>query len=644
MCGIAAILAAAPDPALPAQMAGMLARLAHRGPDDAAEWFAPDGRAALGQTRLSIVDLSPRGRQPMANEDGTLWLTFNGEIYNWRPLRAELEARGHRFRSDTDSEVLLHLFEEEGEAMLARLRGMFAFVLYDTRTARAFCARDRVGKKPLVYAEIVPEGGGEGAIVAGARVAIASEIPALWRQPGLHRGVSAEGLALYLLRHLRHVPDPWTLWRGLRRLPPAHAMTIAEGRIERIWCYWEPRFDPLETVSADAFLSRFDEAVDLRRLADVEVAALLSGGVDSSAVVQAMGALGSRGIRSYVLGRDAADDELPRARRAAELFATTHREVLFDAETHHDGFVELIARHGEPIALLPLVHAFRLCQAIRADGVKVVMTGHGADEVFFGYSGHLGQAAASRAAQSLPPFMRPIVRTLAGLMPGLPDQARHGALVLGHAPGDRRAALYRSEAERLWPTILRPEARPDPAALIGAWLSVMPGAAPPAAYIDEAMVIALLSENAPSVTIAGDLPAMAAGVETRAPFLDHELLEYAFRIPWQAKLGAAKGPGDLKRFLKGALRGRLPEEILTAEKRGFGFNIQEAELLRGAWRGRVEAAFAAFDDLDGMIEPAAAERALAGLDGPPEVARSAGQTVLKLYALQLALGMAKEAA
>jgi len=619
MCGIAGIATRRPDSGLGDEIARMTATLRHRGPDDESHWLAPDGCVTLGHTRLSIVDLSPRGRQPMSNEDGTLWLSFNGEIYNWRELRAALEAGGHRFRSDSDSEVILHLWEEIGEDALLRLRGMFAFLLYDTRTGRLTAARDRIGKKPLAYAAW--EGG----------VALGSEIPSLLALPQIDRALNTDALALYLVDSLRHIPDPWTIYRGIHRLPPGHAMTVEAGTVSRIWRYWEPPLDSRETTPAQV-AEVFDDAVALRKEADVEVAALLSGGVDSSAVVQSMTAAGADNLRTYALGRDADDDELSRARAMAARIGTRHKEVLFDPDRHHDGLEELLTRHGEPIALLPLVHTLQLCRAIQADGIKVVLTGHGADELFYGYSSHLQQALISLIERLSPDLLRPLWAALSKLTP-LPKNLRLAALVLSRPPGERRAALMQRAAAAIWPDLLTPDNRPDPARLAYDWARHLPIGDRPSAYIDEAALTALLSENAHSVTIAGDLPAMAASIETRSPFLDHEVVDLALRTPFMAKVASLRDPGRLKWILKQALRGRVPDELLFAPKRGFGMNVQERDLLTGPWRARVDAAFADFDDLGGALDATAARRFWQELQDRP-TARVA-QIVFKLYVVQL---------
>lgn len=606
MCGIVALFRKTPDTDLPRLLRRMLGIQAHRGPDATGQWFDPEGRIGLGHNRLAIVDLSPAGNQPMASADGRLQLTFNGEIYNWRALRHELEAKGRRFRSDSDTEVILHLYEEHGVELLHKLRGMFAFALWDARAQRLFVARDRLGKKPLILGE------------STAGLVVASEIPTARLWPGLDLAVDPTALGLYLLRNLRNVPEPWTFWKGLRRLPPGHALIAEDGKVVKQWRYWQPRFDT-RPVSTEEVRAVFDEAVGLRRIADVEVAALLSGGVDSSGICQAMVAQGTDGLRTYALGRDADDEELARAKAMAERLGTRHKSFVFEPERFHDHHAHLIRSFGEPIALLPLAHAYELCQQIRDDGVKVVMTGHGADELFYGYTGYLRQARLTDALAFMPPLLRPLARAAAHLLPSGP--LRDAALVAGHPPGARKAALYAAEAAAA------PFA-PVSGDAVKHWLSTWMQA-PPSAYIDESAVIGLMHENLHSVQIAGDLPAMAASIECRCPFLDHELVELAWATPYRSKVEN----GRLKAILKDALRGRVPDELLNAPKRGFGYHIQEAEVLSGPWKPRVDAAFAELDDLGGLIDRKAAAALKQRFDAKPDPASA--QLVAKLYAISL---------
>ena len=614
MCGIGGVFTREPLPDIDNAVQFMARVQSHRGPDLQATFITPDRRSALSHDRLSIVDLSPAADQPLTDETGALQLVCNGEIYNHRALRAELEAKGHRFRSHSDCEVILHLYQEHGEELLPKLRGMYAFILLDTVNHTVFAARDRLGKKPLVYAE------------TDRGVAMASELPALRAFEGIDWSVSPESLGLFLLRNVRHIPDPMTFYRGVRRLNPGHAMTIARGRITRIWKYWHPEYK-YDEPSIEQLLAVFDEAVALRRIADVEVAALLSGGVDSSAIVQATIAQGSKGIRTYAMGRDADDEELVRARRVAKLLGTDHREFYFDADREHAQYEELLAIHGEPIMLLPLAFAYELCRNIRADGIRVVLAGHGADETFYGYSGHENLAMISRFLPFVPALARPMLSTLAQRMPDR-SAAREAMLVAASAPGDRKAALYRDEATTLWKLLLTP-LESTPQQVIGAWLETwMNGNAPPY-YIDEASIIGLMHENSHSVTIAGDLPAMAASVEVRCPFLDQELVEMAWRIPFWKKTERTSDHSRNKKILKVALAGRLPHDVLYAPKRGFGYHIQEESVLRGPWKRQVDAEFADLHDLGGWLNRDAARNLKRDFDAQRSVPAI---LIAKLYA------------
>lgn len=620
MCGIGAVIgfeASGHDPVALAE--GLVACLAHRGPDASRVQVAASG-VVLAHARLSIIDLSAAGTQPLGNEDGTVWVVCNGEIYNHEALREELIVRGHRFSSRSDSEVLVHLWEEYGRRMLDRLSGMFAFVLVDARSGDILVARDRLGKKPVVYA------------ATAHGVAIASEIPALRGIPGIDWSTDPEAVALYLLRNLRHIPDPWTMYRGVRRLPPGHAMLIRGGRIVEQWRYWHPVFAP-RAMSPDDLLAQFDAAVRARLVADVEIGALLSGGVDSTAIIDSMRRQGATEIRTYALGRDADDEELVRARRMAEKFGTRHTEVWFDADRHHDHLELMLRRHGEPIMLLPLGHAYELFTHIRDDGLRVVMTGHGADEVFYGYDGHRRTATLTNLLRAMPAIAAPLAGTAAGLF-RRGTAAREALLVAGAPAGHRKARLYADELVTLLGSVLtgdaaRPAAQLDFDGWFGTWFDT---GSVPEAYVDEAAILGLFHENAHSVTIAGDLPAMAASVEVRCPFLDAGLVERGLQVPYAQKVGAGLRPTQAKLILKQALAARLPHDVLYAAKRGFGYHIQEKDLLLGAWRTRVDRVFHRPRSLDSLIDMVHVRSLWAQLQHGHGVS---AQLVAKLYALCL---------
>jgi asparagine synthase (glutamine-hydrolysing) len=582
----------------------------HRGPDGEAVWACPQRGIGLGHTRLAILDVSSAGAQPMHSADAALTIVFNGEIYNFAELRGRLEANGSVFRTRTDTEVLLEAYRHYGTDVLVHLRGMFAFAIFDAREDLLFCARDRVGKKPFVYCET--ESG----------FAFASEIPALLAFPESDRTLDREALAAMLLHNMRHIPDPHTAYRGIRRLRAGHALIARHGRIERVWRYWQPHADSGRSTP-QRLRTLLEEAIELRRVADVPVGALLSGGVDSSAIVALMQRQGGKPVRTYALGADPADEDLARARRMAALLGSEHKELYFEPERQLRSFRALLSAYGDPIMLLPLVHTYELCRAIREDGITVVLSGHGADELFCGYTGHLRVAFASRllgAAGALRPMLRALPPGSLGGLDGL----------LRAAKGDRKAALYR-RAETTWDGVVTAQARRHLQNLAADEARYWGSLTPSDTYIEESNFVALMMESTHSVTIAGDLPAMLASVEMRAPFLDQEIVAFALGTPLRDKVGAWTDPRELKHILKAAVQDLVPKDLLYAPKRGFGMGIQERAVLAGPWRSEADRLFDDPDPLDGLFDPAAIRRLWS------EQKRGAGvhtDLLAKLFAIQ----------
>lgn len=584
MCGIGGVFC---RPAMQLEVRSiceqMLVHQHHRGPDSSGVWLASSGHVGLCHNRLAILDLSPQGAQPMTSADGALVIAFNGEIYNWQVLRAQFIGQGRTFRTGTDTEVLLAAYEEWGVEMLSRLRGMFAFALYDARADVLFCARDRVGKKPFVYTE-TPSG-----------FAFGSEIPAVLSMPGCDRELNRDAIAGMLLHNVRHIVDPHTAYRGIKRLRSGHAMLVRGGRIEQSWQYWRPQSSVSE-VTPRRLREKLEEAVQLRMVADVPVGAMLSGGVDSSAIVAMMTQHSREPIRTYALGFDADDEDLRRARLMASLLGCTHRELYFDADRQWDVFRKLIHVHGEPIMLLPLIHAYELCEAIRDDGVKVVLGGHGADELFYGYTGHVRTARLSAIMAAMGPFAR-----AAASMIGM---SRSPLLsMLAAPPGERKAMVYRHCEARDWAAVLNPDARTAMHNVVADELAYWGRASPSSWFIDESNFCALMVENTHSVTISSDLPPMLASVEMRAPFLDQEIIDFALATPVYKKVPWIAPLNRLKWILRQAVRDLVPHELLFAPKRGFGFGVPQDEVLRGPWRGHGDELFASPHDAGGLFDP-----------------------------------------
>jgi len=390
----------------------MTRALAHRGPDG--EGVEVLGPAALGHRRLSIIDLSPAGKQPLSNEDGTVWVTFNGEIYNFREIRAFLEQKGHTFRSRTDTECLVHLYEEEGEDLVLRLRGMFAFAIWDTKRRRLVLARDRAGEKPLHYRDD-PDA-----------FRFASEPLALHEDPSLG-DVAPDDAAIKLYLHYGYVPSPYSAWQGARKLPPAHLLVWESGKA-RVRRYWQPRLTPKHDASTPAARAKLEEecralvseATKLRMISDVPLGAFLSGGIDSSAVVAAMVQAKQGPVRTFTIGYDDKGyDERVYARALAQAYSTQHTERLVTPSAV-DVLPVLVRRYGEPFADSSAIPTYYVAQVAR-ESVTVALAGDGGDELFGGYTryranelfalyGRVPEAARSLLARMLwclPPRTKP---------------------------------------------------------------------------------------------------------------------------------------------------------------------------------------------------------------------------------------------
>lgn len=561
----------------------VLVQQRHRGPDGEGVWLSTDRHVGLCHNRLAILDPSPLGRQPMSSSDGRLVIAFNGEIYNWQDLRERFQKQGWVFHSGTDTEVLLAAYEEWGEDMLEHLRGMFAFALYDALSDTLLCARDRIGKKPFVYTE------------TSHGFAFSSELPALLAMPGCDTNLDHEALAGMLLHNVRHIVDPHTAYRGIRRLRAGHALRVRQGRIERVWRYWQPQTDSGPT-SARRLREKLEEAVRLRMVADVPVGALLSGGVDSSAIVALMSRHSREPVRTYAMGFDAQDEDLRRARVMANRLGCLHREFYFDAGRQWEVFCKLIATHGDPIMLLPLIHAYELCEGIHADGVKVVLGGHGADELFYGYTGHVRTARISALLSLAAPLAHLGAAT-----------GRHSPLLalLTSRPGVRKAEYYRYCGMRDWSRVISADARATLGNVVAEELSYWGQLCPSGRFIDESNFVALMVENTHSVTISSDLPPMLASVEMRAPFLDQEIVEFALATPASRKVPWVAPLRRLKWILRQAVRDLVPHELLFAPKRGFGFGIPQDHVLRHYWGRQGDELFAEPDTAGGLFEPTA---------------------------------------
>jgi asparagine synthase (glutamine-hydrolysing) len=593
VCGIAGFFLVQPNPAAGQNLAAMQTCIQHRGPDGSGLYEAAEKGIGLAHTRLAIIDLTNHASQPMQDPVTGITVVFNGEVYNWRDIRSRLEGLGHSFKTQSDTEVILEGYKRWGTDVLDHLRGMFALAVWDEREDILFCARDRVGKKPFVYAQ------GPKGFVFG------SEIPAVLRGlpvAGLTAELDAGAMASMLLHNMRHIPDPATIYKNVRRLRAGHAMIVRGGRVVRSWKYWTPLSSDQPPLSVVQLREVIEEAIELRRVADVPVGALLSGGVDSTAIVALTQARSNQPLRTYAMGMNVDDEDLVRARRMAALIGTEHREFYFDPDKQWQSFGEILSTYGEPIMLLPLVHTLELCKAIRSDGIKVVLSGNGADELFYGYTGMVQTGKLSKYVRTLEPF--------APLAKLIPQSLRPRPLtVLGASRGQRKAALYKDYARDLWPAIITTDAVETAQNYAAEEIAYWGQIGPNADYIDESSFAGMMVENTHSITTAADLPPMMAGVEMRAPFLDQNFISAALSFRWTDKIPSDGNVSNLKTVFKRAVADLMPQDILYAPKRGFGMGIQERDVLTGAWREHADASFnARHSVLDGVINQKAASQ------------------------------------
>jgi len=554
----------------------MTESLAYRGPDD--EGFFFEGPVGLGHRRLSIIDLSSSGRQPMSNEDQTLWLVFNGEIYDFAETRKELVSKGHTLKSHTDTETVLHLYEEEGVACLKRLNGMFGFALWDSRLQRLWLARDRLGKKPLVY------------YWDGKRLLFASEIKAILRDPEVPREIDFEALDLYLT--LNYIPATWTIFKNIRKLLPGHHLLLEKGELS-IQSFWdipanagEPEVpSPSDPVPWDQCKERLRElleaSVGRRLIADVPLGAFLSGGIDSSIIVALMARQSSRPVKTFSIGYEdlPSFDETRYAREVARFNSTEHYEFKLGYRDILDAFPKVLDNLDEPFADSSAVPTYIVSRETKHH-VTVALSGDGGDELFAGYRMYLGEYWAKHYAR-IPSVLRENV--IAPFIQSLPDARDKPSLELIRRAKKFLRGMSLSFPERFcgWREIFpfstrqkllrRPPDRNFYLEFIRQAVEDKKGLFPKDGinlmlYLD---VKGLLPGD---MLTKVDRMSMANSLEVRVPFLDYNLVQYAFSLKGSTKLGAWRG----KHILLETFKDLLPLVLHNRPKRGFEMPI-------GAW-------------------------------------------------------------
>lgn len=564
MCGIAGFFGRF-DPDLLDRMGGLLA---HRGPDDSGTLWIRDHGVGLSHRRLSIIDLSPGGHQPMWDATGTVAIVFNGEIYNYRQLRNELVEAGYRFKGLSDTEVLINLYLHEGEAMLSRLDGIFAFAIWDTRDASMLLARDGVGVKPLYYAQY------------DRGVIFASELKALLAEPGLSRELDPQAIQYYLT--YLWCPAPHTMLRHVQKLEPGHALRLREARVTNRWQYYDlPYNQPIAQLSeADAVAAlrtTLRASVESQMVADVPVGAFLSGGLDSSAVVaMAKDYSGSGQLPCFTIGlRGATDgwegmvDDLPYARRVAEHLGVDLHVVYAGPEMIED-LQNMIYHLDEPQADPAPLHVLFISRLAREMGIKVLLAGTGGDDLFTGYRRHYA-LQQERYLTWLPAALRRGLSRISSGVPPLTPLLRRVARALRYIdlPEQERIASYfywigPAAVTRLYGPALAGSLRDaTPAAPLLATLAKL---APTTPALNRMLYLEgkhFLADHNLNYT---DKMSMAAGVEVRVPLLDPALVALAARLPLAFKQRGKVGKWVFKR----AMEGILPQDVIYRPKTGFG--------------------------------------------------------------------------
>jgi len=561
MCGISGLVFTDPErPIERAVLERMNAAIRHRGPDSDGFYVRPG--IGLAMRRLAIVDLHT-GDQPLSNEDGSVWIVFNGEIYNYPSLRPELEKRGHVFRTHSDTEAIVHLYEEYGLECVQHLRGMFAFAIWDEKRRRLFIARDRLGKKPLYYAEH------DGALLFG------SELKCLLQYPGFPREADLTAIHHYLT--LQYVPDPWSALKHARKLPPAHRLVWEAGRvtIERYWeLPYEPKWATPEPELREQVREKITEAVRIRLMSDVPLGAHLSGGIDSAIIVGLMAGMSDRPVKTFSIGfQEAAFNELHHARSVAEKFGTEHHEFIVEPAAL-EVLPQLVEHFDEPFADAAAIPTWYLAQMTRAH-VTVALNGDGGDEAFGGYQRYYADPVAD--LYRLVP---------AALRHGVFDRLLRAVPVQSGKPVETSIAtalhhLTRAADLPVGASIVRwgsffTEA--EKAALYTDEMRQSLAAAPSHALLEETYRQALARsrlDRTLSTDVQNYLPGallpkvdrmtMAHSLEARSPFLDHEVMELSARLPESWKVQGR----NTKRILRELFADLLPPQITRRGKMGF---------------------------------------------------------------------------
>ena len=569
MCGIAGAISRSTEHDAEATAAFVhraCNEMVHRGPD--ADGFWSDGQATLGHRRLAIIDLTEGGRQPMTNEDGSLWITFNGEIYNYQELRDELAKHGHQIRSQSDTEIILHAYEQWGDRCVERFRGMFAFAIWDSHQRRLFAARDRVGKKPFFYH------------FDGQTFRFASEIAAIVADPAVSRRINPSAIDYYLT--WGYIPAPMTPYADVKKPHPANTLLFPandRGGGVSTARYWTLSYLPKTDISFGAaceeIREQLTEAVRLRMISDVPLGAFLSGGIDSSIIVGLMAGLTSRPVKTFSIGfRESRFNELDHARRIASRWGTEHHEFIVEPDAV--SILPMLVRHyGEPYADSSAIPTYYVSKVTR-EHVTVALNGDGGDECFLGYERYLANGIAEKLSRI--PGSSIGISVAGKLIPGSNDPKKltqrikrflsvasmserdRYAYWIGYFGLEDKKKLYSKAFSQLVDSSESLQ-----------WYDRLVELAPGLSATERANLADIQSYLPYDLLVKVDIASMACSLEARSPLLDHKVLEFGARLPVEYKLKGSKG----KQILRSAFSDLLPPENVNRRKAGFGVPIGE---------------------------------------------------------------------
>jgi asparagine synthase (glutamine-hydrolysing) len=570
MCGIVGLVRNDGRPIDENLLGRMCSAIQHRGPDD--DGFYVNGSVGLGMRRLAIIDLKS-GKQPIHNRDRSAWIVFNGEIYNYLELREKLEKLGHTFYTNSDTEAIIHAYDQYGDDCPKHLRGMFAFAIWDERTQELFLARDRVGKKPLLYSQV------NGQLIFG------SEFSALLLHPDISRDIQPQALDYYL--SFMCIPAPLTAYQAIRKLEPGHSLRWKNGEI-RLQRYWQPDFSKKLKISEEEAGERtveiLREAVRVRLMSEVPLGAFLSGGIDSSAVVALMSQESSERVKTFAIGFEEQDfSELHHARRVAEHVGADHHEFIVRPDAV-EVLPMLVEHYGEPYADSSAVPTYYVARETRKH-VTVALNGDGGDESFAGYERYIAMGLTEKY-RLLPSFVREsVIREMVNMIPTSPTKksrvkSAQRLLEVVSRPKVNRymhwMSVFNDETKQpLYSDSFKQQTSQGSATgILERWFKEANGIG----IVDTMLLTDQMTYLPNDLLVKVDIATMAVSLEARSPFLDHHVIEFAAQLPENLKLRRLTS----KYLLKKVLRQLLPSENLTRRKMGFGVPI-------GHWfRGKMQ--------------------------------------------------------